>query len=369
MEEVGYLMEKKQESIWLRRVVFVAVSLLILYLLYLLHPLWSQIFHVAAKVLIPFIIAGLIAYLLHPVIDFFQNQKIPRSMSILLVYVVFFGGGVWLCWYFSPIVYVQIERLISHIPLYFDQLYRLLSDFHHQVDRFPPIVHDNIEGVFEQAEDKLTSMLNDWMSKWRGAFDIAVLIILLPFLVFYLLKDFKALEKVVKRFTPSKWREEGHLLAKAIDEALGSYIRGQFIVAGTVGLLAVICLFLLNIPNPIILGLIIGVTDIIPYFGPILGALPAVVVAGSVSTKTLIITTIVIFFIQQVEGNLLSPYIVGRNVHLHPLMIVFALLLGFEVAGVIGLLIAVPVFVVVNNVFHTFQSYQNAEKDDKSFDR
>ncbi|RSL31587.1 AI-2E family transporter [Salibacterium salarium] len=362
-------MEKKHEWLWLQRVLFIAVSLIILYLLYLLNPLWSEVLQTAGKVLLPFIIAGLIAYLLHPIIDFFQNQKLPRSLSILLVYVVFFGGGTWLCWYFSPVIYVQIERFISHIPMYFDQTYRLLADFHHHVDRFPPVVHDNIEGAFERAEDNLTNTLNEWLGKWRDIFDIVIIMILLPFLVFYLLKDIKALEKAVKRFTPSKWRDEGHLLATAIDEALGSYIRGQFIVAGTVGLLAMLALFLIDVPNPILLGLFIGVTDVIPYFGPIIGAIPAVVAAAAVSTKTLVITIIVIFLIQQLEGNLLSPYIVGRNVHLHPLMIVFALLLGFEVAGILGLLIAVPVFVVVNNIFHTFQSYQKTGNENKSFDR
>ncbi|WP_158737519.1 AI-2E family transporter [Alteribacillus sp. YIM 98480] len=348
-------MFKEKEWIWLQRLLLLAVSLLIIFLLSLLKPIWSFLFNTAGKVLLPFIIAAFIAYLLHPIIDFLQKRHLPRSISILIVYVVFFGGGAWTIWYFSPVMYIQVEKFTRYLPEYFEQLYTIFSNLHHRIDTLPPAIHDSIESAFEQTELKVKESLNGLIHQWRNIVDIIILLLLLPFLVFYLLKDLKAIERTIKRFVPNKWRDEGELLAGAVDEALGDYIRGQFMVAGAVGLLAVFGLWLINIPNAIILGLFIAITDIIPYFGPILGAAPALMAAASISTSKLIITIILLFLIQQIEGNFLSPYVVGRNVHLHPLVIVFALLLGFEVAGFLGLLIAVPIFVVVNNIFHTFK--------------
>ncbi|MFB4163803.1 AI-2E family transporter [Alteribacillus sp. JSM 102045] len=348
-------MVKGKEWIWLQRLLLIAVFLFIIYLLSLLKPIWSSFLNVAGKVMLPFVIAAIIAYLLHPVIDFLQKRHIPRALSILFVYVVFFGGGAWFVWYFSPVLYNQIEKFTRYLPEYFEQLYTLFSNLHHRIDTLPPAIHNTIELAFDQTETKLGDSMKGLINKWRNIVEFIVLLLLLPFLVFYLLKDLKAIERTIKRFVPSKWRDEGELLAGAVDEALGDYIRGQFMVAGAVGLLSALGLWIINIPNAILLGLFIAITDIIPYFGPILGAAPALMAAASISTSKLIITIILLFVIQQIEGNFLSPYVVGRNVHLHPLVIVFALLLGFELAGFIGLFIAVPLFVVINNIFHTFK--------------
>jgi predicted PurR-regulated permease PerM len=110
-----------------------------------------------------------------------------------------------------------------------------------------------------------------------------------------------------------------------------------------VGVLATLGFWIIDLPYPLVLGLIAGLTNIIPYFGPLLGAVPAVVVALSMNVNTLIFTLLVILIIQLVEGNLLSPYIMGRSIHIHPLFIIFALLVGGEVAGIPGLILAVPV--------------------------
>lgn len=334
------------------------IALSVLYLISLLKPLWVYVFTLAWKVLLPFIVAAFISYLLHPLVTLFQRAHIPRSLSILLVYIVFFGGAGWLFWYFSPVLYLETQRFINQLPYYFNQAYILFSDFHYQLDHMPPAVHDSIVTALEQLEVKLTNSLNELINKWRNIIDIIVLLLLLPFLVFYLLKDVQAIERLVKKMIPKKWQDEGELLGVATDQALGDYIRGQFMVAGSVGLLSLFGLWFLDIPNAILLGIFIGVTDIIPYFGPILGAVPALMVAASVSTNKMIAVLLLLLIIQQLEGNFLSPYVVGRNVRLHPLVIVFALILGFEIAGIVGLLVAVPLFVVGNNVFHSFRERQ-----------
>ncbi|MFD2704024.1 AI-2E family transporter [Salibacterium lacus] len=357
-------MKPERIGIWTQRLVIIALIFVLLYVVYLLQPVWMPVLGMAWRVLFPFLTAAIIAYLLHPLIDVLHKWHVPRPLAILSVYIFFFGGGSWLIWYYSPVVVQELQRFIQSLPFYIDQTYEWMTKFHRRVDMLPSGVHDHIELSFRETEKRAAETLRGLAGRWKDLLDAAVTLILLPFLVFYLLKDYRAFQKLVKRYTPRKWQDEAHLLAVSIDEALGSYIRGQFIVAGTVGLLSTVALFWMDIPSALILGLFIGLTDIIPYFGPILGAVPAVIAAGTVSMSKAVLTGAVLFVIQQVEGNLLSPYIVGRNVHMHPLMIVFALLLGFETAGVIGLLLAVPLFVVVHHVIRTFHSYKNGRENE-----
>jgi predicted PurR-regulated permease PerM len=117
---------------------------------------------------------------------------------------------------------------------------------------------------------------------------------------------------------------------------------------------------------PLLLGFIIGITDIIPYFGPVIGAIPAVIIAATISNKMILIVIIIIFGLQFIEGNLLSPIIVGKSLHMHPIMIMAALLLGGEVGGVIGLLIAVPILAIIRVVLLHVKTHLMAYRKSKN---
>ena len=111
---------------------------------------------------------------------------------------------------------------------------------------------------------------------------------------------------------------------------------------------------------PLLLGALIGITNIIPYFGPIFGAIPAALIAASISVKMIIIVVVIVLVLQFLEGNILSPLIIGKSLHMHPIFIMFALLVGGEVGGVIGLIIAVPILAVIKvSVIHARIHFKN----------
>ncbi|HJV32285.1 MAG TPA: AI-2E family transporter, partial [Bacillales bacterium] len=142
-------------------------------------------------------------------------------------------------------------------------------------------------------------------------------------------------------------RAPGIKFLKDVDESLGSYIRGQFLVCTIIGGIAALLFWIFDLKYPLILGLIIGATNVIPYFGPIIGAVPAIIIAITMSGKLVIITIVIIFLLQFLEGNILSPYIVGKSLHMHPLMIMLALTAGGEMGGIMGLILAVPILAVL----------------------
>jgi predicted PurR-regulated permease PerM len=137
--------------------------------------------------------------------------------------------------------------------------------------------------------------------------------------------------------------------------ALGSYIRGQFIVSLCIGVLAYIGYLIIGMPYPLLMAGFVSLFDIIPYLGPFFGALPALIVASTISWKMVMLVVIVNTLCQSMESNVLSPQVVGRSMHMHPLTIIFVLLVGGELAGVVGMILAVPFYaamkVVVQHVF------------------
>ena len=135
-------------------------------------------------------------------------------------------------------------------------------------------------------------------------------------------------------------------MLKEIDEALGNYVRGQFLVCLIVGM-----------PYALLMASIVAVFNIVPYLGPFLGAAPAVVMASTISWKMVLMVIIVNWLCQLLESNIVSPQVVGKKLHLHPMLIIFALLVGGEIAGIVGLILAVPLFAVLKVIIQHFFAY------------
>ncbi len=154
------------------------------------------------------------------------------------------------------------------------------------------------------------------------------------------------IQRAVWYLTPRSWRKPLHRYVKDVDTTFGSFIRGQILVSLCVGILSSIALWIVGVPYAFLLGLFIGAADMIPYFGAFIGSLPALITALLESWKLALLTALAIIIVQQIEGNILSPVIVGRTLQLHPLLIIFALLVGAELGGIIGLLIAVPLLAI-----------------------
>lgn len=190
------------------------------------------------------------------------------------------------------------------------------------------------------------------------------LVFIIPFLAFYMLKDFQMIEKTALTIVPKKHRDRTVRLFVDIDQALGNYIRGQVLVCLIVGILAYLGYWLIDMPYPLLLAFIVALFNIIPYLGPFFGAFPALVMASTVSVQMVLLVVTVNFVVQILEGNVISPQVVGRKLHLHPLLIIFALLVGGKIAGIVGLILAVPVFAVVKVIIHhVYVYYTDSENE------
>jgi predicted PurR-regulated permease PerM len=332
---------------WLLRLGTLLLVMVILYVFMKLSPLWQPVLRIIFTISIPFFISIFITYLLHPVVEYTHNRGMPRPIAILLIYLLFFSGIGLTLYKGIPVIIEQLRDLSENFPLLAETYSGWIKQIHTSTSRWPDGIHDKVDQTFGEFEGMLSNLLARVVAGLKGLLNSFFILIVIPFIVFYLLKDYDQVKKAVWYLTPRKWREPGMVFLKDVDLSLGSYIRGQLMVCLIIGILATFSLWLAGMKYPLVLGVIIGITNIIPYFGPIIGAFPAVVIAATISVKMVFIVIIIIFSLQFIEGNILSPLVVGKSLHIHPVFIIMALLIGGEIAGIVGMILAVPIFAVL----------------------
>ncbi len=350
------------KSPYVKLFIFLVLTILILIALFLLVKLGfilEYIFIFIKSIFLPFFIALIISYLLNPLVTMLNgNNRIPRSLAVLLIYIVFFGSLTIISINAMPKLVSEIKELSEYIPNMIEKLDNWLENVRHNPSHpLPDTFQGSIDSTIENLEAKMTkgfSNITDWIGNTINVF---LTIVLVPFVAFYMLKDYQILEKTIITFVPRKNRKKIIRVARDIDEALGNYIRGQLIVCAIIGVLAYIGYLIIKLPYALVLASIVAITNIIPYIGPFIGATPALLVGISISWRMALSVFVVNIIIQLIEGNVVSPQIVGRKLHMHPLFIIIALLIGGKVAGIIGLILAVPVFAILRVILQHISIY------------
>ncbi|WP_026906296.1 AI-2E family transporter [Paucisalibacillus globulus] len=323
---------------------------LFIFLLVKLFPYYKAFFSFLWHLAVPFLIAALIAYLLYPIVQKIHQYNIPRSIAILLIYLLFFGVMGYLIYRVYPAIVSQLRDLDDYLPqlvaMYQDTIYQVYES----TSFLPETVHDKIDETINSMEHSIDNLIGKLIGGVTKIIDFIVILTVIPVLVFYFLKDYKKINHYIKCIIPHKYRDTTSGLVHAIDEGLGGYIRGQLLVCLFVALTSYLIYQFLGLNYALLLAIFMGLMNFIPYFGPIIGAIPAVLIALTISGKMVLFVFIGVFAIQLIEGNLLSPYIVGKSIKIHPVAIIFVLLLGGKLGGVLGMVLAVPTFTILRVV-------------------
>lgn len=326
----------------LNGLICVVLLLLSIYLLQLLKPTLANSFQFLQAVLGPFLVAMIISYVLNPIVNILNQRKMPRTIAVLLIYAIFVASVYVVVINISPILISQIKELNQHMPELSARANQLMDGIYENKN-LPESIKMGIHDSLQRIEMAASEWVAQWLNDLDSTLNLLFLAFIIPFLAFYMLKDVKMIEKTALTLVPGHYRKPIIRLAVNIDTALGHYIRGQFLVCVMVGTLAFLGYWLIGLPYPLLLASLVAVFNIIPYLGPFFGAAPALLVASTISLKMLLFVAIVNVGVQILEGNVIGPQIVGKSLHLHPLMIILALLIGGELAGIAGLILAVPI--------------------------
>jgi predicted PurR-regulated permease PerM len=325
----------------------VLVSLLCLWLLWQLRDVLALVGGILGSVLTPVVISVIVAYLLNPLVAKLEQRGAPRGVAILIIYFAFAVALTALLLNMIPMFIEQLRELGEHVPDLVKQAEQLMDGINENKKRFlPEALRKALDTNLSTLEMRVTALISRTLESIGHAVEEMASWIVIPFLVFYMLKDAKAIERSILVFFAKENRAEITRMLRSIDEALGNYIRGQLMVSFLVGVLIYLGLLLVKMPYALLLALTVGVTNIIPYIGPLIGMAPAVLLALTVSPMMALKVAVVNLAVQQLEGNLISPLLIGRSLKLHPMLIIVVLLIGGEAFGLIGLILAIPVVAV-----------------------
>jgi len=298
------------------------------------------------------------------------SHFMPRGLAILLTVVAMLGLITLGFFFLVPLLVEQLSTLVRNTPRIANSANQLLIDVINALNERQLIPGSDPEefakrlvtDLFDRAQNLTENLLRSILGFIPKAFNFGVTLFGILFVAIYLLVDVRKVKATFLKAIPTHYRHDARDLWEAFGESLSRYLGGLVFVVMIQGVLAAVALYLLGVRYAILLGVWVSVTAIIPYLGAFLGGIPAVVVAlvfGSPhfesSTTTAILTIVAYVLIQQLEGNFLTPRIQGQALQVHPIVVLLAVIAGGELAGLAGIIFAVPALAVFHVLFDFFR--------------
>jgi predicted PurR-regulated permease PerM len=285
----------------------------------------------------------------------FHAWHIARPLSIILTYLLLLALIAGIMAFVVPLLTNQVSYLIENWPTLADRA----QDWGRQgwtwyqtlPETWRATVETNLKGLLG---DIMATIQNGAVTTARTVFGTVSFIIglvVIPFWMFYILHDESKVKQGAIGVFPERIRPDILAVARLTDDVLSAYIRGQFLLMLFVGGMATIACFIIGVPFALVLGLLAGIFEVLPYVGPILGAIPAILVALLDRPISALYVAVSFVAIQQVENLILVPRVAGKSVKLHPALVMVVLVLGNELAGFIGMVMAVPVAAIIRDLF------------------
>jgi len=319
--------------------------------------------YVFLDIIIMLTISVLLALMFNPVVNYFCNKGFTRFASILTVVMLISIFSFIILSFIIPKIALQIEYLSTSLT---QSNYRLLFTTIEDSIRkiFPFIKRGTINTKIEDFFSALILNSLDSVSNLVSSLvSIIAILVIVPFMTFFLLKDNKSIVKGILNIMPNKYFEMSYWIIRKMSIQLGRFVRGWLLDAFIVGLLSAVGLSVLGIDSAIPIGIIAGVGHLIPYFGPIIGGIPAILISALQFGDFSMLPSILILFIiiYTIDNGFVQPNVFAKNVDMHPLVIIILIIAGSQLMGVIGMLLAVPIATVLKTaareIYHGFRNY------------
>ncbi|MCL2144610.1 MAG: AI-2E family transporter [Endomicrobia bacterium] len=309
----------------------------------------------ARGILAPFLIAAFITYLLSPLAVKIQSYGYRRWVSVVIMAAVFILIMTALVAVFIPILLDEIDKFGVNFPSYYEYVLNYAEAAKNKLETLIPILKEY--RIYDAAAEKVYAFVTSEAQKvpqyLMSIFSMFSIIVLIPMLVFFMLLGGTRPIRTIVELVPSSYVETILSILYEMDSVLGRFIRGQLIEAVFVGTMSVIALSIFGVNFALIIGIVAGLANLIPYFGPFVGLMLASIV-GLVQFQDIFILVKIIpsfLVIQFLDNNALQPLVVGQNLNLSPVTMIFAMLAGAQVFGFLGIIFAVPVMAIIKTIF------------------
>ena len=322
-----------------------------------------------STVVLPVVLATILYYLLRPILRVLEERlRIPRVYGILIILLATAGLLTLVIFLVLPFLRMQTINLFDEFPSYFKQLileidyfFRnsvfapIYEGFNFNVNTFIDSSFDSIGKFFTETLGGIASGVTSFISAFTG---FILSLFTVPLILFYLLKDGEKLPQMFLRMMPPRIRKGAAIIFRDADKQISAYIQGQILVAIAIGIMVSIGFLIIDMKYALLLGVLAMFTSIVPYLGPVIAITPAAIIAVVTSPFMLVKLAIVWTIVQVVEGKFISPQIMGKSLHIHPITIIFVLLTAGSLFGVAGVILGIPGYallkVVATHIFYLF---------------
>lgn len=324
-------------------------------------------FNMIRTVVIMFALAFVMAMVLDQPVSLLQDRlRLPRILAVVVVWLFILGILGLAIAFLVPNIIAELNSLITNLPQYSVRIESISADLQKWFQDLdlpykPDITPADVAGKLESAGIAIASR---GLGFAQALFNIGLNVFLIFVISIYMLVDTDRLRNGAKNLVPSEFRDDAVLLFRKMQKALGSYLRGQLLVSTVMGILGgVIAFYGGSGQYAFLIAVWVAVTEVIPLIGPFIGAAPAVILAWfAVGPFRALVVALLFLAVQQLEGHLLVPRIMGRSVGVHPLWVMFAVLTGAALAGIMGALIAVPLVAIIKVLVDFFREQMVLEK-------
>lgn len=299
-------------------------------------------------------IALILTSLVDPFATWIGKKRIPRGLAVIIVYLILLGILIGFSVIIIPPMLGQTKALIRDFP----------AHWHNLTQWFSSLVNYELQSGFldsvKQWENKLPLTLGGAFSKLSSVFGGIISFFVVLVITYYMVVEDDAMKRIFRTTTPRKYQPYLLRIINKIQVKIGLWLRGQLILALIVGSLTYIGLMILGVEYALVLALIAGVLEIVPYLGPIIATIPAVFLGLSHSPLLALLVLILYFVIQQAENHILVPKIMQKAIGLNPVFCIISLLVGAKIVGLVGVILAIPVATAISVIIE--DRYENSLK-------
>lgn len=338
----------------LQRIIKLIGILIIVFLILTIFPTFKGLIHWIIKILLPFFIGFLGAYLLMPLVEKLHKCKVSYKASVIIVVSVFVVFTTLILMLIVPKTINQFNLLIDNFPIYIENVSDFLNKISSKLAFLPSEflpTPENLHLFLVNIGEKITSNIN---KIFENITYYALVVLISPILIVYFLFDFNNIKDQLKTFLLKKDKEELLNILIEINKNMRNYFNGVFIVMALLSLVATILFSIVGIDLALLWGVVVGITNIIPYIGPYIGG--AIVIAFTLATSTskAFSVLVIIVCLQLVESNFISPNIHSKSVKTSPILVLLFVSIFGEIMGIFGMIIAIPILsifqILVNKI-------------------
>lgn len=351
------------KKLWFQVGVAILLTLIIIRMFMEVKTIFSPILIVGQTIFIPLLIGGVLFYLSRPLQKWLESVKFPRWASIISVFIAI-GLLGWLFYaLIGPALTKQANAFAENAPEIILEVEEWTKYTLSQKDKLP----ESLQTTIEEATGKINTIAvtaGSLLIKFiQNVFQGVFLLVLVPFFLVYMLKDHEKFAPFVAKFFKGEKKTWVRKTLSDINDTLSSYIQGQLFVSFLVGVMLLIGYLAIGLEYALLLALFGLMMNVIPFLGPYIAVVPAIIIALIQEPKMAIYVAIIMLVSQQIESNFITPNVMGKSLDIHPLTVITIILAAGNIAGLWGIILAIPTYAVIKTILKNIYAHREVIKD------